>query len=293
MKRKTILLLAALAIFAAACGSDDSADSASEPADGAPTAIVSLSPTATEMLFAIGADDQVVAVDSLSNFPADAPVTDLSAYPPNVEAIAVYEPDLVVLTPNDDAVISGLEALGAEVIVQDAAADLDEVYAQIAELGAATGHTAEADALSAGMEDDIAAILATVPEREIAPTYYHELDDTLFSVTSSTFIGQLYTLAGLENIADPAETESGPYPQLSEEFLLDADPDAIFLADTICCGQSAATVSVRPGWDNLSAVQAGAITELNDDVASRWGPRVVDLLDIIVAATSDMIPAAT
>ena len=291
MKRRLIVILAVLALVLAACGSDttgepDAAattatatDAATETAGEQSLAIVSLSPVATEMLFAIGAADQVVAVDSLSTYPDGTPVTDLSGFQPNVEAVATYEPDLVIMTPHDEAAIAGIEALGATVITQDAAADLDGVYAQIAELGDVTGHEEEAAELIAQMQADIDAILATVPDRAVPLTYYHELDDTLFSVTSNTFVGAMYTLAGLENVADPAESASGPYPQLSEEFLLDADPDVIFLADTLCCGQDAATAMARPGWDNLTAVRNGQIVELDDDVASRWGPRVVEFLE--------------
>lgn len=308
MKYRLILVLAALALVVAACGSDGSesdptaagseeAPSEQTPAEEStaeqPSAIVSLSPVATEMLFAIGAGDQVVAVDSLSNYPAEAPVTDLSGFQPNVEAVASYEPDLVVMTPHDEEAIAGIEALGTTVLTQDAAEDLDGVYAQITELGTVTGNEEEAAALVAEMQEDIDALLAEVPDRDVALTYYHELDDTLFSVTSSTFVGAIYTLAGLENVADPAEAASGPYPQLSEEFLLDADPAVIFLADTLCCGQDTATVAARPGWDNLTAVQSGQIVELDDDVASRWGPRVVEFLEIIVIATADLEPATT
>ena len=116
----------------------------------------------------------------------------------------------------------------------------------------------------------------------------HELDDTLYTVTSSTFIGEVYTLAGLVNAADPADADGSAwgYPQLSAEYLLDADPDLIFLADTRCCAQDAETVAARPGWESLTAVETGRIVELDDDVASRWGPRIVDFLRAIVNAVN-------
>ena len=117
-------------------------------------------------------------------------------------------------------------------------------------------------------------------------TYYHELDDTLFSATSTTFIGQLYSMLGLVNIADGSDPDGFGYPQLSAEVIIDADPDFIFLADTICCGQSQATVAARPGWETLQAVVGGRVVELDDAVASRWGPRVVDLLEIVAGAVA-------
>jgi iron complex transport system substrate-binding protein len=254
--------------------------------DVQPTSIISLSPTATETLFAIGAGDQVTAVDDFSTYPSEAPTTELSGYEPNVEAIAAYEPDLVVIADDGADLSTALGELDIPVMVMPAAQTMDDSYTQIELLGAATGHRAEADRLTAEMRDDIEAFTAELPETDEPLTYYHELDDTYYSVTSDTFIGQVYALAGLENIADDVEDDAGGYPQLSEEFIIDADPDLIFLADTRCCGQSAETVAERPGWDQLTAVDAGAVIELDDDVASRWGPRIVDLLETVTEAAS-------
>jgi iron complex transport system substrate-binding protein len=291
--RLTSLALAA-ALVLAACGDDDTTESA-EPVDGAPERIVSIAPVATEMLFAIGAGDQVVAVDSLSTYPAEAPVTDLGAFEPNIEAIAGYEPDLVVLSFDPGDVVAGLEALDIETLLLPTAVSLEDTYAQIEQLGEVTGRTEQAAAEVERIRTALEELAASVPEREEPLTYYHEVDDTLYTVTSQTFIGEVYALAGLENVADPADPDgaAGGYPQLSAEFLVDADPDLIFLADTVCCGQTAETVAARPGWDALSAVQAARIIELDDDIASRWGPRVVDFLEAIVAAVAEVeaVPA--
>ena len=264
----------------------------SEPEPEAPAQIVSLSPTATEMLFAIGAGEQVVAVDDQSDFPADAPTTDLSSFEPNVEAVATYEPDLVVLSNDPSDVEASLGALGIDTLLLPAAVTLDDTYAQLAELGEVTGHDGEAEELVAELQAEVDAIVAGVPQRPEPLTYYHELDDTLFSATSQTFIGELYALAGLENVADPADADAefGGYPQLSAEFLVDADPDMVFLADTECCGQDAATFAARPGFADLTAVREGNVVELSDDVASRWGPRVVELLRTVAKAAAD-VPA--
>jgi iron complex transport system substrate-binding protein len=134
------------------------------------------------------------------------------------------------------------------------------------------------------MKSDIEEILAEVPAGAEPLTYYHELDSTYFSVTSSTFIGQLYELAGLTSIADAADADGSGYPQLSAEYIVEQDPALIFLADTECCEQSIETVATRPAWDQLTAVTSGNVVELSDDVASRWGPRVVDLLRTVVGA---------
>jgi iron complex transport system substrate-binding protein len=133
------------------------------------------------------------------------------------------------------------------------------------------------------------AVLAdSVQSRDEPLTYYHELDDTLYTVTSTTFIGEVYALAGLVNTADPVDADASAwgYPQVSAEYLLDADPDLIFLADTKCCAQDVAAVAARPGWANLTAVSRGRIVELDDDVASRWGPRIVEFLRSIVEAVN-------
>lgn len=292
MKRPISAALAAVLVLLAACGDDEVDTSATtettaeDVAADVPERIVSLSATSTEMLFAIGAGDQVVAVDSFSTFPADAPVTDLSAYEPNVEAISSYEPDVVVVDGTDAELIAGLETVGIEVFEAPAAVTLEDTYDQLEQLGELTGHGDEAAELVEEMQADIEALLVDLPERDEPLTYFHELDNTLYTVTSSTFIGELYALAGLENVADPADAEgqSGGYPQLSAEFLVAADPDLIFLADTKCCEQTAETFATRPGFEGLSAVSSGQVIELDDDIASRWGPRVVDLLGEIVEA---------
>jgi iron complex transport system substrate-binding protein len=143
------------------------------------------------------------------------------------------------------------------------------------------------------MRSDIDDVVATVPERDVAPTYFHELDDTLYTVTSDTFIGEIYAMAGLDNVADAADPDGalGGYPQVSPEYVVDADPDFVFLADGECCGQDATTLAARPGFADLTAVREGQVVVLDEDVASRWGPRVVEFLESIVDATAS-VPAA-
>jgi iron complex transport system substrate-binding protein len=279
MRRHLVPLPLLLALVLAGCGQDGSAPEAAAPK---PQRIVSMSPTATEMLFAIGAGGQVVAVDSNSNYPREAPKTDLSAYQPNIEAIAGYKPDLVVYSDDPGELAAGLSKLNIPALQQPAATKLDDTYAQLEQLGKATGHEAEAGRLAATMRAEIEKIAgADRPERPL--TYYHELDKNLYTATSKTFIGQLYGQLGMENIADEADKEATGYPQLSAEYVIKADPDLIFLADTKCCGQSARTVAARDGWDQITAVKTGGVVELDDDVASRWGPRVVDFLKVVAA----------
>jgi iron complex transport system substrate-binding protein len=256
-----------------------------------PSAIISLSPTATEMLFAIGAGNGVVAVDDNSNYPAEAPLTDLSGFEPNVEAIASYRPDLVVVSFDPGDLLASLGALDIPVLMLPAAVSLDDTYTQIEQLGAATGHLGEAAELVAEMRTDMALIAEQAPKPVEPLTYYHELDPTLYSATSTTFIGSIYSLLGLINIADPADEGGSGYPQLSAEHIIAADPDLIFLADTKCCGQDASTVAARPGWEGLTAVTSGGVVELDDDLASRWGPRVVDFLRLVAERMGQLVAA--
>ena len=257
--------------------------------------VVSLSPTHTEMMFAIGAGDQLVAVDTLSNYPAEAAElpNELSAFEPSVEAIAAYEPDLVIIGGDFTGLGAQLDELDIGWWDGPPAASLDDVYAQIEQLGAATGHLDAAVALTADMSTRVDAVLARIAELDNEPlSFYHELDPTFYSVTSQTFIGTVYGLLGLVNIADAIEEESYGYPQLSAEFILDADPDLIFLACTKYCGETFDTVAARPGWDTLAAVANGNVIELDDDIASRWGPRIVDHIEQVVDAVDTVVAGA-
>jgi iron complex transport system substrate-binding protein len=300
---RLVLVLATASLVTACGGQGEGLSPAAEPTEAGfpvtiksengsveiearPHRIVSLSPTATEMLFAIEAGDQVVAVDDQSDYPPEAPTTKLSGYEPNIEAIAEYEPDLVIAS--DAKPLKGLKPLNIPVLVQPAALTLDDTYSQIEQLGLATGNVAEADEEVDEIRSQISDLLDSMATSLERRTYYHELDDTYFTVTSETFIGQLYSLAGLKNIADKADKAATGYPQLSAEYIVDADPDLIFLADTECCGQSARTVARRPGWEGIEAVRTDGVVELDDDIASRWGPRVVEFLEKIVAAVEKL-----
>lgn len=308
--RRAVIVIASAVTFVA-CGSSDPADDAdavettiageqsttsvevAEPADpvDVPVRIVSLSPTHTEILFAIGAGDQVIAVDEFSYYPPEAldKVTTLSGFEPNVEAIVEYEPDLVVTEGTNPTLLEQLGSLGIPTYAGLAATSFDEVFDQITELGDLTGHRVEADQLVQSMQSDIDAITADLPVLDEPLTYYHELDPTLYSVTSDTFVGFMYSQLGLRSIADRAEGDGGSYPQLNAEFIIDADPDLIFLACTKYCGETAESVAARPGWDGLEAVQGGYVFEMDDDIASRWGPRVVEYYRSVAEAIANVV----
>jgi iron complex transport system substrate-binding protein len=261
-------------------------------ADGAvhlekrPGAILSLSPTATEMLYAIGAGAQVKGVDSDSDYPPQAPKTKLSAFNPNVEAIVAEKPDLVVVSNDGATLTKKLATFHIPVLSLPAPPGVGGVYSEFDQLGRATGHEKQASAEVATMRRQISKIVAAVPHHAKPLTYYYELDQTFYSVTSQTFIGKLLGLLGMRSIADSAKgaAAAGGYPQLSAEFIVKSDPDFVILADTICCHQNASTVAARPGWSGLTAVKSKHVVLLNDDIASRWGPRVVSLLRTVLAA---------
>jgi iron complex transport system substrate-binding protein len=248
-----------------------------------PTRIVSLSPTATETLFAVGAGAQVAAVDDQSSYPAAAPRTKLSGYTPNAEAIAGYNPDLVIVS-NDGGIVSSLQKLGLTVLLEPAAVNLAQAYDEIRQLGAATGHAEQSTTVVRSMQVKITKLIRSVPKGSRHLKVFHELEPDLYSATSSTFIGAIYKTFGFRNIADAADSSHTGYPQLSAEYVVDQSPDIVVLADTKCCGQNARTVGARPGWANVSAVKHHRVINVDDDIASRWGPRIVDFVRLVANA---------
>lgn len=297
-RRPAMLLLAVLALLvgATACATrpepKDAPAPANDPASAfpirvsvpgqepvtlteQPKRIVSLSPTATESLYAIGAGEQVVAVDKYSNYPEQAPQKNISGLTVTAATIAGYEPDLVIVPASSAKLAKGLRAIDVPVLLTPAAADLKGAYRQIELLGRATGHSDKARAVTDRMRTEIERIVANTPKPNKPLTYYHEVSPDFYTMTSRSFVGSVYELFALDNIADGARTK---YTQLSEEHILQANPDLIFLADTKGAGVTAESVAARPGWNTLTAVREGHVFELNDDVASRWGPRVVDFV---------------
>ncbi len=268
-------LLFALALAVTACGNDDDVINSERP-----QRIVSLSPMATEVLFAIGAGEQVVAVDEFSYFPPEAPVTGLSGWDPNVEAVLSYEPDLVVIANDANDLMAGLDAVGVSVLLSSAPFDFDSGYQSIEELGVAVGRTDEAAALVVDLQAQIDNALAAAPD--VPVRVYHELDNTYFSVSSNSFIGAVYAAMGVVNIADEVDPDGYGYPQLTEEYIVEANPELIVITDLV--GYTAEDVAARPGWGEVAAVRNGNIVMVNADVASRWGPRLPQFIEVVAEA---------
>lgn len=255
-----------------------------------PERIVSLSPTATESLFAIGAGDRVVAVDEYSYYPAEAPVVEgLSGYTPNVESVLSHDPDLVVASMDDGTLASGLRAAEVPLLVLPSAEGLADAYGQIERLGAATGNVADAVELTANMSRDIDDAVESVPEelRGGGLTYYHEVSSDHYTVADDTFLGQVYAMFGLSSIA---EGQTG-YPQLSAESIVAADPDFIFLSNGESESMTPEKVAERPGWGELTAVKENRIIVLDEDLASRWGSRLPQFVREIADALTANAPA--
>lgn len=249
-----------------------------------PQRIVSLSPTATESLFAIGAGAQVVAVDDQSDYPKSAPRSSLSGFTPNVEAIAAYRPDLVVIAYDPKGLSGALRTLGITVLHHDGARTIKGAYQQIRQLGLVTGNEAKATRVIDRMKSRIDRIVKTSRPTAQRLSVYHELTPDFYSATSKTFVGQVYAALGLRNIADAADASGSGYPQLSAEYIVSTSPDLVVLADTVCCGQKPSAVAQRPGWDRISAVRTGSIVRVDDSIASRWGPRLVNFFRALSSA---------
>jgi iron complex transport system substrate-binding protein len=249
-----------------------------------PQRIISLSPSATETLYAIGAVRQVAAVDNQSEYPANVPKTDLSGYTPNIEAILGYQPDLVVATDDNNHLVDNLKKAGVPTLLLPAPTSVDEAYSQFGRLGAASGHAEAAAALTAQITARMAAAVAEAGSTGKHLTYYQEVDATYYTVTSKTFAGQLYAQFGMSSIADAASGGAQDYPQLSAEYIISANPDLIVLADSGAGGGiTAADVAKRAGWAGMSAVQNQHVITVDPDLASRWGPRMADFAELIGA----------
>ncbi len=293
---KSIRLVLALSLSAVALPLLSSTANAVS-AVSAPQCVVSLSPTATETLYAIGAGHQVQAVDKDSDYPTKGlPTKRIDSLNPSVEAVigickttAAHpsaKPDLVIISYDANQIDEKLTAAGVKVVEQYPPSNVAGALAQIRQLGALTGHMATADTLATSIKTTIANDIASVPKHKGKTlTAYYELDPTFYSLTSSTFVGSLLKSLGVVNIADAENTTADAgYPQLSSEYIVSANPKLIFLADTLCCNASQATLAKRTGFSKITAVKDHEVIGLNDDVASRWGPRLSLLMNELTTA---------
>jgi iron complex transport system substrate-binding protein len=248
---------------------------------GPPERIISIAPSNTEILFALGLGDRVVGVDSYSNYPPEATEKpQVGAYvDPDLESIVAADPDLILATEAHVAtILPELETLELPTVVVEPKR-LDEVFSGIALVGQITGETAAAQDLICSLQSRVAAVseaIAGAPK----PRVFFELSPDLYTAGPGSFVDDILTRAGGQNIAaDAAEM----WPQLSMEALVSADPEVILLADHEA-GVTAEQVAARPGWQGISAVESGRIISLDADLVARPGPRVVDGLEAVAAA---------
>lgn len=248
-----------------------------------PTRILSLSASATEMLYAIGAMKQVVGVDKYSWYPANAPRTKFTGDETSAESYLPYRPDLVILAFDENNLVAQLKKLHVPVLLLETATTVAEANQQLTELGEATGHESAAAAAITSVNDYLNKAVQQVGDEARGKSYYVELDPTLYSATAQTFIGALFARFGMVNIANAAAKDGDQYPQLSSEYLLKRNPDYVFLADIVCCNQSAKTFAARPGFSVLGAVKDHHVFGVNDSWASEWGPRSLELFVSAIA----------
>jgi iron complex transport system substrate-binding protein len=240
-----------------------------------PDRILSLSASATQMLYAIGAGPQVVGVDKYSTYPPRAPRTKFTGYESSAEDYLYLRPDLVILAFETGTLLQQLKTLHIPALLLLPATGVPGVDSQLAALGIATGHEAAASSVASSLGQDLTAATRGAGNAGRGKTYYVEVDPTYYTATSNTFVGAELSLFGMRNIADAAGHGSA-YPQVSAEYILKENPDYVFLADTVCCQQTATTFAKRPGFSTLRAVLLHHVIGVNDSVAAQWGPHTIE-----------------
>ena len=249
-----------------------------------PYRILSLSASATQMLYAIGAGRQVVGVDKYSTYPPGTPLTKLTGAETSAEDYLYLRPDLVIFAFQTN-LVKQLKELDIPSLVLPPATRFAGVYSQITELGTVTGHLEGADAVKASLQAHLGDAVRAAKSAGEGKTYYIELDPNYYyTATSKTFIGAEFSLFGMRDIADAAAHGSA-YPAISPEYLLKEDPDYVFLADTVCCHQTVATFAARPGFGTLRAVKLHHVVGVGDSVASQWGPHTIETFVGLISST--------
>jgi iron complex transport system substrate-binding protein len=249
-----------------------------------PERLISLAPSNTEILFAIGLAPKLVAVDDFSDYPAEAKnlpkIGGLSAAY-NFEQIVALKPDLIFaagITPPE--AIKKLEDLKLTVLVLGTEqTSFDSIFSDITLAGQATGQVDQAAQVVTAMRDKLASIKAKLATATEKPLVYWELDATdpakPYSVGPGNFVGDLIALAGGKNVFEKA---GSPYPQVSAEQVLAANPEVIILSDA-AYGITVESVQKRPGWQAIAAVKQQRIEPIDDNLVSRPGPRIVEGLE--------------
>lgn len=245
---------------------------------GPPSRIVSFSPGATEILFAIGAGDQVIAADQFSDFPAEtADLEEVSYSEPDPERSLGLDPDLIIMATRQQESVEQFRGLDLVVLFNREPESIEGVLENIALLGRVTGHEAEATALVADMQARLDVVTEAIEGVEIGPRVFYELSDGLYTAAPDTFIGGTLSLLKAQNVAEGAESA---FPQLTAEALIDANPEVILMADAEFGGDPE-TVAARPGWDAIDAVINNRLYPVDPDIGNRPGPRIVEAVEAV------------
>jgi iron complex transport system substrate-binding protein len=250
-----------------------------------PLRIISLAPSVTEILFAIGAGPQVVGRTTACNYPPEVvslpTIGGFSAKSISIEAILDLEPDLVVAgTRSQKDVVAALEGQGITVFTL-APESLADIEAGIETLGEITNNRASAQKVVVDMQSRIAAVtekVNTIPAEKRLRVFYEVWHEPLTTTTHGTFIGELLKLSGAVNIFDDL---AGTYPEVSAEQILELDPQVILGPSSHSDQLTANVIAARPGWGKLSAVKNGAVYIVDANIISRAGPRIVDALETV------------
>jgi len=244
---------------------------------------VSVAPANTEILFAIGAGQQVAGVDAYSNYPPEAEsLPKVGDYmQASAESVVALKPDVVFASTVHQQLVTQLEGLGIKVVVVEPES-FDGLYKDIEMVGRIMGHEQAAAQVVQEMKAKLAGVadkLKGLPAEDRPVVWYEVWADPLMSVGPTTYIHQVIELAGGVNLAEDADTD---YPIISNEFVVARDPDVIVwpvFHDAV--ELTAATLSQRPGWSAISAVREGQIYSIDADVISRAGPRLADAVEMM------------
>jgi iron complex transport system substrate-binding protein len=253
-----------------------------------PRRIVSLAPSVTEILFAVGAGPQVVGDTKFCNYPSEAKalpkIGGYTAKTISVEAVVDLTPDLVIAgTASQKPVVEALEKLNIPVLVL-APDSFEAVYRGIMQIGAVTNHPQEAEAVVAQMRQRVDAVMvkvASVPADRRLSVFWEVFDEPLTTAGPNTFVGQMIRLAGATNIFGDARED---YPQVSAELVVERNPDVILGPTSQSAKLTPDLVAQRPGWANMTALRNGRIYLLDSDMSTRAGPRLIDALEALAKA---------
>lgn len=265
--------------------SDGDGTDADRGAGLVPERIVSMAPAVTEMLYAVGAADQVIGVTEYCNYPPEATekekIGGFSIKSISLEAIVALEPDLVLGVTSMHAELQApLEAAGQRVVMLRNST-YSEVFSSLYTVGELTGHAGTASELISDLESRTQAVVSkveTIPEDERKTVFWEIWDNPLMAAGSSSFIGQSIEMAGARNVVADAQ---GDWPQVSLEEVIERNPDVVISSNSHGGKQGIGDIAQRPGWNQLEAVREGRLYLLPDDLLSRPGPRVVDGLEMV------------